>query len=355
MTRRRAEQIAWIAGLIGIVGAVTGWIIIPSAFPHAWLAALTVWIGWPVGCIGLLLIHSLTGGRWGYALRPQLIAGMITLPLILPAAIPVLVQLSALYSWMHPDVAAHLDNRFYLNLPFFIGRGVLYAIVWLGLCALILRTLRRPDGDAALARIAPLGLILLSITVTYSAIDSTMSLDPEFASSTFGLIEGARMGLFALSVSLLAAALGAPPDDGTMRSLSQLLLGLLILWAYLDFMQLLIVWESDLAKEAPWYVVRWSGGWGFVAGAIAAGHFLLPFFALIWPQVQRSKRAIACICALLVVSDIAQGWWLVLPAAHRGFGPLDVLAMLGLLGVAAALALRSPRLSMLPEPVRRYA
>ena len=34
---------------------------------------------------------------------------------------------------MHPEIAAQLDNRFYLNAPFFYVRGVLYLIVWLGL------------------------------------------------------------------------------------------------------------------------------------------------------------------------------------------------------------------------------
>ena len=62
-------------------------------FPHAWLAALTAWLGWPLGCMGLLLIHALTGGRWGYAMRPQLVAGMSTLLLLLPALIPLLMVL----------------------------------------------------------------------------------------------------------------------------------------------------------------------------------------------------------------------------------------------------------------------
>jgi hypothetical protein len=355
MTWRQAERTAWVVGILGVIGALIGWIVVPTAFPHAWLAALTVWMGWPVGCMGLLLVHALTGGRWGYAIRPQLIAGMLTLPLLLPALIPLLIQLPALYPWMHPDVAAHLDNRFYLNLPFFIGRRIVYVILWLGLSALMLRALRRESPDAALARIAPLGLIMLAITVTYSAIDTTMSLDPQFASSVYGLIAIAQIGLFALSVSLFAAAVGSPPDDSTMRSLGQLLLGLLILWAYLDFMQVLIVWQSDLAKQVPWYILRWSGSWGIVAGVVAACHFLLPFFALIWPQVQRSRRAIAVVTALLILSEVVHGWWLVVPASGRGFGPIDVLAMLGLLGIAAATALRATLLLGIPETVRRYA
>lgn len=355
MTRHQAERAAWMAGIAGLVGVVIGSVISPTTFPHAWLAALSAWLGWPIGCMGLLLIHVLTGGRWGYAIRPHLVAGITTLVLLPPALIPWLIALPTLYPWARPDVAAHLGNRFYLNLPFFLGRGVVYLVVWLGLAGLILRALRQDMQDARLARLAPAGLMLLAVTVTYAAIDATMSLDPRFASSAYGLIAIAEMGLLALSVSVFAVVVGPPLDVGTMRVLSKLLLGLLVLWAYLDFMQVLIVWQSDLPNEAPWYIVRSTGGWGIAAAMVAACHFVLPFFALLSPRLRGSQRGIACVTTLLILGEIVRGWWLVLPASGRGFGAIDVLAMLGLLGIAAALALRAPRLPGMPEIVRRHA
>ena len=354
MTRHQAERAAWMAGATGLLGAAIGWLLAPAAFPHAWLAALTAWLGWPLGCMGLMLIHALTGGRWGYAIRPQLVAGTRTVVLLLAAVIPLLIVLRTLYPWARPDAAAHLGNRFYLNLPFFLGRGAVYLIAWLGLAGLILRALGQDIPEARLARIAPAGLILLAITVTFAAIDTTMSLDPRFASSAYGLIAIAEMGLLALSVSIFAAVIGEPPDDTTLRNLGRLLLALLILWAYLDFMQVLIVWQSDLPNEASWYVIRSRGGWG-IAGALVAGcHFVLPFFALLSPRLQGSRRGIACVTALLILSEVVRCWWLVVPASGRDFGLVDVLAMLGLIGIAAALALRAPLLPGFPEVVRRH-
>jgi len=354
MTRLEAERIAWIAGGVGLAGTAIGSIVAPATFPHAWLAAFATWLGWPLGCMGLLLIHALTGGRWGYAIRPQLIAGMGTLLLLPPAVIPLLIVLRTLYPWAGPDVAAHLGNGFYLNLPFFLGRGAVYLIVWFGLAGLILRALRQDIPDARLARIAPAGLILLAITVTFAAIDTTMSLDPRFASSAYGLIAIAEMGLLALSVSICAAVIAQPLDEGALHVLGQLLLALLILWAYLDFMQFPIVWQSNLPNEASWYLPRMKGGWGFTAALVAGGHFVLPFFALLSPWVQRSRRAIACVTALLILSEIVRGWWLVVPASGQSFGMVDGLAMLGVTGIAAALALRSPLLPGIPEVVRRH-
>jgi len=201
---------------------------------------------------------------------------------------------------------------------------------------------------------APAGLIVLALTVTFASIDATMSLDPRFASSIYGLIALAEMGLLALAVAMFAATFDHAADERTAQSLGKLLLGLVILWAYLDFMQLLIVWQSDLATDAPWYVLRITGDWGFVAAVVAAGHFVLPFFVLLRPQLRRSRRAIAIVTALLFLSAVLRAWWLVLPASGRSFGLDDLLAMFGLLGIAAALALRGAALPAMAEAMRRH-
>lgn len=345
MTRERAAQIAWIAGGVGMIGSAVGWMLAPTAFPHAWLAALTGWIGWPLGSIALVLIHALTGGRWGWAIRPQLATGIVTLPLVLPGLVPLLFVLPALYPWMHADVAAHLDNGFYLNAPFFYGRGIFYLVVWLALGALVLWALRHDNPQPMLCRIAPPGLILLALTITFAAIDYTLSMEPRFKSSVYGMLVGTEGVLLALSVSVAMAALVPGPDRSpTMEDLGKLMLGLLVLWAYLDFMQLLIIWQSDLPHEAEWYVRRTTKGWGVVAAIVAGLHFVLPFFALLWPQLQRSRRALGWVTALLVIIEIPRAWWIVIPAAGRGLSLVDLAAMLAVLGLAAAIALRAPRL-----------
>lgn len=349
MTRARAERTAWVLGGVGVVGSVTGWVLLPAAFPHAWLAALTGWIGWPLGSIGLVLIHALTGGRWGWAIRPQLVAGIVTLPLVLPGLVPLLFALHALYPWMQPDVAAHLDNRFYLNAPFFYGRGIAYLSVWLTLGALVLWALRHEDPEPILYRIAPPGLMLLALTVTFAAFDYTLSMEPHFKSSVYGMLVGAEGVLLALSIAVLVVAFVPCADPNpALEDLGKLMLGLLVFWAYLDFMQLLIIWQSDLPHEADWYVRRTAGGWGIVAAVVAGLHFILPFFVLLWPQLQRSRKAMGWIAGLLVAIEIPRAWWIVIPASERSFSPVDLAAMLAVLGVAAAIALRAPRLVTLP-------
>jgi len=344
-----AERSAWILGLVGLLGCAVASALKPAQLPYAWLAAVTCFLAWPLGSLALVFIHALTGGRWGHAIRPQLAAGIATLPLLIPALLPLPFVAHALYPWMQPQIAAHLPNRFYLNAPFFYCRAVLYLAIWLTLGYLATRELRRADPQPGLTSLAPAALILLGLTVTFAAIDSTLSLDPQFKSSIYGLLVCVEAVLFALSVALLGVA--AAPAEVT-RVLGRLLLALVVLWAYLDFMQFLIVWNSNLPDEAGWYVHRLKGGWAPLAIGIAVLHFGLPLFALLSPTVQRSRAGIGTVAALLVVLEIPRAWWIVLPAAGRGIAWSDAAAMLALLGLAAGLALRAFRFA--PRQVRAH-
>jgi hypothetical protein len=328
------ERHAWIVGGIGLLGAAFGWVIDAPAFYAAWLAALTAWIGWPLGSMALLLVHALTGGRWGEAVRPALLAGVGTLPLLLPALLPLVIGMPALYPWTHADIGRHLANHFYLNLPFFAGRGVAYLVVWFGLGALI-------PSTTDLRRIAPPGLLLLAFTYTFVAVDTTMSLDPHFTSSAYGMIAAAAAVLLALSIAtLLTGTLlsSTRADADTRADLGKLLLGLSVLWAYLEFMQLLIIWQSDLESEAPWYIARSSGIWVPVVALIALAHFAVPFFLLLSDNRQRRRGVILGAAGLLVAMEVLRCWWLVLPGLNRGIGWTVMACTLAFAGCSLALA-----------------
>lgn len=342
MTPRQYERAAWSLGVIGVVGSGVGFLLEPVLFPYAWLAATISWIGWPLGCIGLLLIHALTGGNWGSEIRRELTTGVGVLALLPLVAIPLAMTAPSLYPWLQAGVSERLENGFYLNLPWFLARCAAYFCVWLTLAWLILHALRGADPDRALSRLAPLGLILLALTVTFASIDMIEALDPKFASSVFGLLAIAEMGLFALAVSVLAKGLAQTSGAEITSTLGRLMLALAILWAYLDFMQLLIVWQSNLPREATWYMIRWTGPWGVVAGLVAFLHFVLPFALLLSPRLKRSRSGMVFVAALLIMGSVLRDWWLVLPStrASLGFGP--VAAMLGVWGIAVGFALRAP-------------
>ena len=328
------EKQAWIVAAVALAAAGLGWALAPARFPHAWLSAFVAFSLWPLGSLALLYAHALTGGRWGEALRPGLLAGATLTPFLALLVIPVLLTLPALYPWARPD-AAPLHNRFWLNLPFFFVRGAVSLALWSGLAFAALR-----GGN--LVRLAPFALIALALTATAAAIDFTMSLDPLFVSSAYGMIAAASAGVVALSCAFLASP-AAPPDVNA--EIGKLLLGLTILWTYLDFMQIVIVFQSDLVTQVPWYAARAKGPAGWVMGAISLMHSVVPFFALLLPSVRRSRLGLGAVAAVLLAASIARAFWTVLPAAPRGPGLVDAACLLFMLAAGTAWAMRRRRIA----------
>ncbi|MCM8737387.1 hypothetical protein M5E06_25015 [Azospirillum sp. A1-3] len=324
---RRPLLAAIGAALVGGAVCAIGALFDPQAVLRGWLASFAFWIGLPLGAMMLLFAHDLTGGRWGSAAVPPLRVMVAVLPLALLLLVPVLILLPELYPWARAAEAAHLKNRFYLNAPFFYGRAAVYAVVWLGLALAAL--LRSGRGRNPLA--AP-GLILLGLTVTFASFDWFMSIEPDWGSSIYGMMIVSGQLLGALALATLAAILGGRTDAGQRRDLGSLLIAAILLWFYLSFMQFLIVWQENLPHEITWYVARLSGGWGWVAvlGALAQG--ALPFAALIWWPVKRSRGGLAAICLLLLAAHLLECWWLILPGVEGGFtwfAPAAALAMGG--------------------------
>ena len=73
-----------------------------------------------------------------------------------------------------------------------------------------------------------------------------------------------------------------------------------MIWAYVNFSQYLIVWSGNLPEEIPWYLARFRGGWGWVGLAILLFHFVLPFLLLLSREANRNPRMLAGAAALLV-------------------------------------------------------
>jgi hypothetical protein len=319
----RSSRMAYAASAVAVIagGAVCllGLGIDPEAVLRGWLAGWAFWIGFPVGALMLLLAHDLTGGRWGDAAKAPLKALATTLPVAALAFIPILLSLPLLYPWARPEEAEKLANTFYLNTPFFLARSAVYFVTW----ALLAVLAGRGTSFAA-----P-GLIVMGVTATFASFDWLMSIEPEWGSSIYGLlvISGALL-------TALAAAALMPAGENARKDLGSLLTAGILLWAYLSFMQFLIVWEGDLPTEITWYLKRIEGGWGWAALAIVLGQGLLPFLALLWPPIKRSRWGLAAVCGLLLAAHLLESWWLVLPGLDvpemTWFAPAATLAIGGL-------------------------
>jgi hypothetical protein len=366
----QVRQKAVIVGAVALGATLVGAFLDSTQFFRSYLLAFLFWNGAALGCLCLLLIQHLTGGRWGAVLSRFLEAGGRTLPYLGVLFLPLLFGLEQLYPWASTDprqdaILAH--KAIYLNARFFTVRAIFYFIVWSSLAYFMTRWSFRLDQgrdlrlERRLRSLSGGGLVLLGLTITFAAIDWGMSLTPHWFSTIYGILfmVAGVLEAFTLVILLLTAIRNDAPlravlTDELRHDLGKLLFAFNMLWAYIHLSQFLIVWSANLPEEIPWYLVRTSGGWALLGLAIVVLHFAIPFATLLSRETKRDPLRLARVAGLVLFARFLDLFWVLAPsfeAPHVHFIHwMDVTAVVGLGGIWVFLFARElARGPMLPQ------
>lgn len=356
----------WVAGVLGVVGGVAAVLDVRQFF-QAYLCGFLFWWMASMGCLGWSLLHELTGGRWGYAARPFLYAGIRTLPLIVLAFVPLAIGLKFIYAWTGAEFFTgdpHAESRrWYLSETFFLGRAAGYFAVG-ALFGLPLTRRAAWFADQSQLVTRPLwgglGAVALALVISFAAIDWGMSLEPEWYSTIYGAIFVG--GGLLTAAGIIVASLGTvmhrvERSDEASRTVlhdwGKLLLAVVAVWAYLHFSQFLIMYAGNLPVETVWYQRRLAGGWQAAAVALVVLHFAVPLACLLSRELKRDPRKLAAVAVGLVAVRVLDVLWMIVPAFdRRGFALpwLDATLVIGLGGLWMFEYLRQLRKRFEPVP-----
>lgn len=267
-----------------------------------------------LGALFFVILQHLTRAGWSVVVRRLAEGVAATLPALGVLFLPVLVGLHDLYHWSHADAVAQdplLTHKApYLNVPFFVGRWVVYLLTWslLSRFFLVRSTAQDASGDVAethaMQRRAAPAMLLFAVTVTFAAFDLLMSLDAHWFSTIFGVyfFAGGLVGFVALLVVVTFAVqrggfLTRAITREHYHDLGKLLFAFVVFWAYIAFSQYMLIWYANLPEETGWFLRRQSGGWQWVGLVLIVGHFLLPFLALLSRPPKRKKRLLVPVAA----------------------------------------------------------
>lgn len=344
----RIQRWALIIGGGGLLLASIGALFAPTLFFRAYLYAYLFWLGITLGSLAWLLVFHLTGGAWGVAIRRVLEANILVIVLMALLFLPLLFGLPVLYPWARPEVTVNdalLQHKSpYLNVPFFIGRAVGYFVIWMGVALLLTRWTRQQEAATdpeereliatRLRQFGGPGVVLYGLTMTFAAFDWTMSLEPHWFSSIYGVTIIAGQVLTAMAFAIVVLAWLAPRSvlatfltGQHFNDLGNFLLGTTLFWMYIAFSQFLIIWSGNLPEEVVWYLARLEGGWVWVAIGLVLFHFALPFAILLSARLKRSAAQLAVVAGLLLFADLLHLYWLVEPAFQPGAFALNWLAL----------------------------
>jgi hypothetical protein len=352
------KQFGMIAGVLGVVLAVAGFFMSGlDRFFQAYLIAYTFWMGVVLGSMALLMVQHLSGGVWGIVLRRPFEAAVRTLPFMAVLFIPILFGMHSLYHWSHAEAVATDPvlqiKSLYLNVPFFYGRQAFYFIVWGILGHLLTKYSAEHDrtGDPKLLDklgvVSGAGLVVYFLTVTFAMVDWTMSVNPHWFSTIWGMlyIGGQGLSAFAFGICVLVMLSQTAPLNRVLTThhfhdLGKFLFAFLMLWAYLSFSQFLIIWSANIPEEIPHYLNRWENSYKYLSIFIVVGHFIVPYALLLSRDLKKNSGKLRVIATWILLARLADYYWHVAPELQKGglsISLLDVALPLALGGIFISL------------------
>lgn len=311
MHARRGDRLALaLAAGLGL-GALLLALIDPRAAFTGYMGACVPFAAIPAGAFCLMAMMTLIPGAWGEELRLTCEAGSLLALPALAAFTPVMLASPFIYPWALEPPASPFQAIWLGPVPFAIRTVLWFALLWFA--SREVRSRRRTRAVSAA------GLVLFPILGSLAAIDWLMALDLKFASSAFGL------QILILSVGLAFAVLllfrlrsGSPPYRPGV--LGGLLLALLLMWAYIQFLTFFISWSAGLPDGAAWYLRR-TGGWAMasIAFGLQGG---VPLLMLLLARFRNSPLWLARLCTAVIAGKLVEFAWFAVP----GTGVLGIAA-----------------------------
>jgi hypothetical protein len=366
----RLQRSALIAGGVAFLLAIFAAVKSPQIFFPSYLMGYMLILGLSLGSLGLLMLQHLTGGQWGIIIRRPLESATRTLPLLAVLFLPIIFGMKYLYgAWLDPE-RVHEEplsdmQQGYLTAHGFYIRAIIYFAVWIGLMLVFNSWSRQQDvnqGDRALRRrfkmLAGPGIILYVFVMTFAAIDWVMSITPHWASTIYGFlfVAGQLISSMSLMIAVVVLLSRTTPMAGLIQkrhihNLGKFLLAFVMLWAYFDFSQLLIIWSGNQPEEITFYRSRLYGGWGTVAVLVLVFHFFVPFFLLLSRNLKRDTRLLPKVALWMIFMRLVDLFWMTRPEFTRHAFPswIDVVVPIALIGLwLAFFAFNLQALPLLP-------
>jgi hypothetical protein len=322
-----------------------------------------------VGALALVALEYLVGATWSTPFRriDEFFGGMI--PLLVVLVIPVFLGLHDLYHWTHADVVsgdAILKSKApYLNVNFFGIRTVVCLVVWLFFFFMLIRNSEKQDsnGDPVYTKknniLAVVFAPLFVITITITAIDFMMSLEPHWYSTIYGVYYFSGTMVAALAATTLFSVklnegkyLDPNINNDHYYSLGTLMFAFNVFWGYIAFSQYLLIWYADIPEETVWLLHRWEGSWKFVSIALLFIHFVIPFLVLVGRHAKTNPRTLKIMSVWLLFAHALDLYWLIMPTyspAGAVFGWQEIGFILFAVGlVMVVFKVRASKRNMIP-------
>ncbi len=110
-----------------------------------------------------------------------------------------------------------------------------------------------------------------------------------------------------------------------------------MMWAYVAFVQFLIIWAENLPNEIVWYVPRMQTGWLWLGVLLVVAGLFVPLFLLLFRAIKQDRLRLRKLAAVLCLLGWFESVWVTLPSIRGLTWHAVWMAPLALISAAALL------------------
>jgi hypothetical protein len=372
---RLPAKARYFFGTLAVLGSLTLAVGLLQMPERTWAQLLLIsyyLVGLGLGGLLLVALHHVTGARWSQVLRRIPEAMTAVLPLAAVGLVIVLLCRPSLYPWLASESPRESESplqHLWLNRPFFIVRSLVYLALWLAFAIAVVRTSRRQDQNQSPAltarnlRLSAGFLVVFGITCWLASYDWIMSLEPQWASTIFGVYNFAGLFLSGLAAVILLviwlrghSPLQTRINGDHLHDLGTLLFAFSSFWMYCWFCQYLLIWFVNNPEETSYLRRRWEGTWPAWLFLDLALNWGIPFLVLLFRRAKRDPVLLGAVACLVLVGRWVDLFVMIGPSQADALGTpgwleaglflgtagLFVLAVFRSLGMASLVPLHDP-------------
>ncbi len=305
--------------------------------------ALLVALPLSLGGIFFVAINVLSGAAWSVSVRRLAENYFWYLPVVL-ALMAIIFAFGfgdVFHHWVHAPESDLLvkHKEAWLNAPFFIGRNLIWLVVWFAFGFFFWKHSTAQDSDGKMshtkagAKLAAGFLVVFGLTYSFNSWDISMSLEPHWFSTLWGIYIFAGMALTLYASLILwtgflkkSGYYGDTFNENHLHDLSKYLFGHTIFWAYMAVSQYLLIWYGHIPEVTTFFYYRTDGGlfgnaWYAITVLLVFSRFVIPFFLLCKREWKRNWNFMMGLSVFIIFGQVLDMYWVAYPTLSKKFTP----------------------------------
>lgn len=261
-----------------------------------------------------------------------------------------------MFAWMYTSIDPTAENYDYamevkdwwLNIPGWLIRSVIYVLIWIGFRHFIIKNSRAEDTASDLKpykRNFTLSVVFLVVFLTtelFMAFDWLMSIDHHWFSQLYPFYVFASMFVSAITViafvTIYLRSKGYLPfvNDSHIHDLAKYMFAFSIFWAYLCYAQFMLQWYANIPEEAAYFYPRLVGTYQPLFIGMLIMNFVFPILILMNSDYKRIPWFVVLAGLIILAGHYLDLFVMVAPGtvgSNWHFGFPEIGALLFFLGL----------------------